>query len=165
MMGASFIRSCILVLAAGLAGSPAFALQSGGVEVGDLETGSVIGQSFKALDVDLSLTAMNVGGKNAWYPPTSVLSLSREGTGARGGRPVVIQVTNKLASDYTFHLAADSSQSGPWSLNTTVVLKPGETKYIGIPISDLTYVTTNNVLRYLNPSDPQGLGGQLLILR
>lgn len=164
-MGTSLIRACFLVLLLVILCTPAFALQSGGVEIGDLETGSVIGQPFKALDVDIALTAMEIGGKNSWYPPTSILSLGREGTGGRSGRPVLLQVTNKLASDYTFHLSADSAMAGPTSLNTTLVLKPGETKYIGIPISDLTYVTANNLLQYTNPSDPKGLGGQLLILR
>lgn len=164
-MGASLIRASVLVFLLLLVGSPVFALQSGGVEIGDLETGSVIGQPFKALDVDMAFTAMNVGGKNTWYPPTAVLALTREGTGARGGRPILLQVTNKLASDYTFSLSADSAFAAPTSLNTSLTLKPGETKYIGIPISDLTYVTANNLLRYMNPADPTGLGGQLLILR
>ncbi len=38
--------------------SAAFALQAGGVEIGDLETGSVVGQSFKELDVDAQLFAI-----------------------------------------------------------------------------------------------------------
>ncbi len=41
--------------------SAAFALQAGGVEVGDLETGSVVGQSFKELDVDAQLFAIEIG--------------------------------------------------------------------------------------------------------
>ncbi|MCA9470548.1 MAG: hypothetical protein MRJ96_10190 [Nitrospirales bacterium] len=148
-----------------LGGVPsALALQSGGVEIGDLETGSVVGQPFAELDVDLSLTAANVAGSDGWYPPTSVLNLTRSGTGGRAGRPVLIKVTNKLQKDYTFHLSADSSHAGPWSMEAKVHLKPGETKYIGIPTSDLTYVTANNVLNYSNPEsgDPKG---QLIILR
>ena len=41
--------------------SAAFALQAGGVEIGDLETGSVVGQSFKELDVDAPLFAIEIG--------------------------------------------------------------------------------------------------------
>ncbi|MCA9453379.1 MAG: hypothetical protein KC584_12250, partial [Nitrospira sp.] len=63
--------------------SGAFALQSGGVEIGDLETGSVVGQPFTKLDVDLEFTAMEIGGKKVWYPPTSILSLVSSATGGR----------------------------------------------------------------------------------
>ena len=145
--------------------SSALALQSGGVEIGDLATGSVVGQPFKELDVDLDFSAVSIAGKNAWYPPTAVLNLVAEGTGGRAGRPVLLKVTNTLKKDYTFHLSADSAFAGPTSMTVKVTLKPGETKYIGIPISDLTYVTANNVLNYKNPSSNGDLVGQLLILR
>ena len=145
--------------------SSALALQSGGVEIGDLATGSVVGQPFKELDVDLTFTALSIAGKNSWYPPTAVLNLVAEGTGGRAGRPVLLKVTNTLKKDYTFHLSADSAFAGPTSMTIKLTLKPGETKYIGIPTSDLTYVTANNVLNYSNPSANGDLGGQLLILR
>ncbi|WP_443147695.1 hypothetical protein [Nitrospira sp.] len=165
MMRGSVIFSGFLLFGLLCVGSPVFALQSGGVEIGDLETGSVTGQPFKRLDVDLAFTAMQISGKNAWYPPTAILSLVAGGTGGRAGRPVLFQVTNTLSTDYTFHLSADSAMAGPTSLNTTLVLKPGETKYIGIPTSDLTYVTANNLLIYGNPADKGGLSGQLLVIR
>ena len=41
--------------------SAALAHQAGGVEVGDLETGSVVGQPFKELDVDAELFAIEIG--------------------------------------------------------------------------------------------------------
>ena len=158
----SVLLSAVLV---GAGSSAAFALQSGGVEIGDLETGSVVGQPFSALDVDLEFTAMEVGGKKVWYPPTSILSLSREGTGSRGGRPVLLKVTNTMDKEHGFELSADSKMAGPTSMHIQLVLKPGETKYIGIPISDLTYVTSNNVLNYKCQLHSAHLGGQLLILR
>lgn len=165
MMRTSFFILCLGVsLIFGLTSST-FALQSGGVEIGDLDTGSVVGQPFKELDVDIALTAMKVGSKQGWYPPTAVLNLVAQGTGGRTGRPVLLQVTNTLGSDYTFHLSADSAFAGPTSMTAKVTLKPGETKYIGIPTSDLTYVTANNVLNYTNPSASGDLTGQLLILR
>lgn len=143
----------------------ALALQSGGVEIGDLESGSVVGQPFKALDVDLSFTAMEVGGKKAWYPPTAILNLTNEGTGARAGRPVLLKVTNSLNTEFGFDLSADSAFAAPTSMHVKITLKPGETKYIGIPISDLTYVTASNTLKYHDASQ-NGVGsGQLLILR
>ena len=74
----------------------AYALQSGGVEIGDLETGSVVGQPFKELDVDVTLNALeNVGGKKVWYPATSILNLR-----GRAGRPVVIKVTNNTSGEH-----------------------------------------------------------------
>lgn len=145
--------------------SAALALQSGGVEVGDLATGSVVGQPFKELPVDLEFTAMMVGGKKAWYPPTSVLNLGIGGTGGRAGRPVVLKVTNKLNSEFGFFLSADSAFAAPTSLKVKVSLKPGQTQYIGIPTSDLTYVTASGLLKYHSHMDHGSLGGQLLILK
>ena len=43
--------------------SASYALQAGGVEIGDLETGSVVGQSFKELDVDASSYSRSRSGK------------------------------------------------------------------------------------------------------
>lgn len=153
----------LFLMAAG--SSVALALQSGGVEIGDLETGSVVGQPFNALDVDLSFIAMEIGGKKVWYPPTAILNLSKEGTGARAGRPVLLKVTNNLDGDHGFDLSADSAFAAPTSMHIKLVLKPGETKYIGIPISDLTYVTASNMLNYKCQLHAAHLGGQLLILR
>jgi len=158
----SVLLSSVLIAAGS---SAVFALQSGGVEIGDLETGSVVGQPFNKLDVDLEFTAMEVGGKKVWYPPTGILSLVAEGTGGRSGRPVLIKVTNSMDKEHGFDLSADSAFAGPTSMHIQVVLKPGETKYIGIPISDLTYVTANSLLRYKCQLHAAHLGGQLLILR
>lgn len=94
-----------------------FALQSGGVEIGDLETGSVIGQPFKTLDVDFTVTALCVGGQKAWYPPLIVLDLRTEGTGGRAGRPIVIRAINTLPIPQGLTLSADSAFAGPTSLN------------------------------------------------
>ena len=153
----------LVVVAAG--SSVAFALQSGGVEIGDLETGSVVGQPFKALDVDLELTAMLVGGKKVWYPPTSILDLTSGATGGRAGRPVLLKVTNNLDGEHGFDLSADSAFAGPTSMHIKITLQPGETKYIGIPTSDLTYVTANSLLDYKCQLHSAHVGGQLLILR
>lgn len=153
----------LVVVAAG--SSVAFALQSGGVEVGDLKTGSVVGQPFSALDVDLEFTALMIGGKKAWYPGTAVLDLRNSGTGGRAGRPVLIKVTNALDSEHGFDLSADSAFAGPTSMHVKITLKPGETKYIGIPTSDLTYVTAPGSLTYKCQLHPAHLGGKLLILK
>ncbi|MDH5585544.1 MAG: hypothetical protein OEZ05_02830 [Nitrospirota bacterium] len=157
----SVLLSAVLIAAGS---SSAWALQSGGVEIGDLETGSVVGQAFKALDVDLELNAMEIGGKKVWYPPTSILNLVSGATGGRAGRPVLLKVTNNMDKEHGFDLSADSAFAGPTSMHIKITLAPGETKYIGIPMSDLTYVTANNLLNYKCQLHAAHLGGQLLIL-
>lgn len=147
----------LVFVVAGATGS--YALQSGGVEIGDLETGSVVGQPFSELDVDVELFALeNVGGKKVWYPPTSILNLV-----GRAGRPVVIKVTNNTSGEHGFFLTADERFAGPTSMTAKLVLKAGETKYIGIPTSDLTYVTAGGLLVYKCHLHEAHLGGQLLI--
>jgi hypothetical protein len=157
----SVLLSAVLIAAGS---SVALALQSGGVEVGDLETGSVVGQPFKTLDVDLEFNAIEIGGKKVWYPPTSILNLVNVGTGARPLSPVLIKVTNNLKSEHGFNLSADSAYAAPTSMNIKIVLKPGETKYIGIPISDLSYVTANSILKYKCQLHGAHIGGTLMIL-
>jgi len=153
----------LVVVAAG--SSVAFALQSGGVEIGDLKTGSVVGQPFSKLDVDLEFTAVMIGGMKVWYPPTAILNLKPEGTGGRAMRPILLKVTNSLDGEHGFDLSADSAFAAPTSMHVKVVLKPGETKYIGIPVSDLTYVTASSNLEYKCQLHDAHKGGQLLILR
>ena len=143
----------------------ASALQSGGVEIGDLDTGSVVGQPFKELSVDVELIALCVGGQKAWYPPTSILDLQVQGTGGRPGHPVLIKLTNMLPLRVGFRLSADSAFAGPTLLNVGLTLNPGETKYIGIPISDLTYVTATGLIPYGSHIDHRMVGGQLLVFR
>ena len=158
----SVLLSAVLIAAGS---SVAWALQSGGVEIGDLETGSVVGQPFKALNVDLDFNILEVGGKKVIYPPTSVLNLVNSGTGGRDGRPVLIKVTNNLKTEHGFDLSADSAFAGPTSMHIKIVLKPGETKYIGVPLSDLTYVTAASTLKYKCQLHAGHLGGTLLILK
>lgn len=158
----SVLLSLIIVAAGSTA---ALALQSGGVEIGDLASGSVVGQPFTSLDVDLTFTAMMVGGKKVWYPPTSILDITAQGTGGRAGRPVLLKVTNTLDGEHGFDLNADSAFAAPTSMHVKITLKPGETKYIGIPLSDLTYVTASSNLNYKCQLHGAHLGGQLLILR
>jgi len=157
----SVLLSAVLIAAGS---SVALALQSGGVAYGDLETGSVSGIPFNKLDVDVDLYAINIGGKKVWYPPVSVLNLVAGATGGRAFRPVLIRVTNNMDSEHGFQLSADSAYAGPTSMQIKTTLKPGETKYIGIPISDLTYVTANNTLRYSCQLHKAHLGGTLMIL-
>jgi hypothetical protein len=149
-----------LVMSVSIFGSPAVAHQAGGVEVGDLETGSVVGQPFKELDVDLEIYATEVGALKVLYPPTSVLDLK-----VRPGAPVVIKVTNKSTTDRGFLLTADTTQAAPTVLKAQVVLKPGESKYIGVPLSDLMYATTGNTLTYRDPLNPKDASGKLVIIK
>ena len=141
--------------------STSFALQSGGVEIGDLETGSVVGQPFKEIPVDLTFYALeNVGGKSIWYPPFQLLTLA-----GRPGTPVLFKVTNETSAEHGFELSADARFQAPTSMHIKLVLKPGETKYIGIPTSDLTYVTAGGVLHYQCHLHAAHIGGQLQILK
>ena len=158
----SVLLSAVLVAAGS---SAAWALQSGGVAYGDLATGSVSGIAFNKLDVDLEYNIIETGGKKVIYPPTSVLNLQAGGTGGRAFRPVLIKITNNLKTEHGFTLSADSAFAGPTSMTIKTTVKPGETKYIGIPISDLTYVTASNTLKYSCQLHKAHLGGTLLILR
>ncbi len=158
----SFILSFMLVATGS---SVAFALQSGGAMIGDLETGSVVGQPFKSLDVDLEFTALKIGGKKTWYPGTSILDLRNQGTGGRRGQPILIKVTNALDGVHGFSFSADSAFAGPTSLQVKITLKPGETKYVGIPMSDLTYVTAPGNMRVKCHLHKAHLGSHLLILK
>ena len=139
--------------------SAAFALQAGGVEIGDLETGSVVGQPFKELEVDASFYAIEIGSMKTWYPPTTIIDFKN-----RAGAPVLLKVTNLSTAEHGFQLSAAVSQSAPTVLNTKVVLKPGETKYIGVPTSDLFYAA-GNVLEYRCHLHPAHVGGSLLMLK
>lgn len=56
----SVLLSAVLIA---VGSSSAWALQSGGVEIGDLESGSVVGQHFKNMDVDLEFNIIEIGGK------------------------------------------------------------------------------------------------------
>lgn len=136
-----------------------WALQSGGVEVGDLETGSVVGQAFKELPVDLDIYATEVGALKILYPPTSVLDMKN-----RPGTPVLVRVTNKSAVERGFHMTAAENQSAPTVLNVKIVLKPGETKFIGIPTSDLLYAAGSTFV-YRDQLNPKDVGGKLMLLK
>jgi len=144
--------------------SAALALQAGGVEVGDLETGSVVGLPFKSLEVDAELFALELGGEKTamkvWYPPTTVVDFK-----VRAGRPFLLKVTNNSTGEHGFFLSADQNAAAPTVLKAQVVLKPGESKYIGIPTSDLFYATQGNVLYYRCHLHPAHVGGRLLMIK
>jgi hypothetical protein len=136
-----------------------YALQAGGVETGDLETGSVVGQPFKELTVDASFFALEIGDTKVWYPPVTVIDFK-----TRPGSPVLLKVTNKATAEHGFQLSAAVNQSAPTVLHTKIVLKPGETQYIGIPTSDLFYAA-GNALEYRCHLHPGHVGGKLLMLK
>ncbi len=159
-MGKTFIAVFfgLMMLMVGVNG--ALALQAGGVEIGDLETGSVVGQSFKELDVDASLYAIEVGNLKAWYPPNTIIDFK-----VRPGRPLVIKVTNNSTAEHGFQMTDAPNAFAPTVLKAEVVLKPGETKYIGIPTSDLFYATQGNTLTYRCHLHQAHVGGKLLMIK
>ncbi len=140
--------------------SAAFALQAGGVEIGDMETGSVVGQPFKELDVDGQLFAVEIGALKTWYPPVMVIDFK-----VRPGRPVLLKVTNNSTSEHGFQMTDAVNAGSPFVINAEVVLKPGETKVIGIPTSDLFYATQGNTLTYRCHLHPAHVGGKILMLK
>ena len=148
-----------LVLIAGGASS-SVAHHAGGVEVGDLDTGSVVGQPFKELPVDAEIQAIEIGNIKAWYPPTTVIDFK-----SRTGRPVVLKVTNNSTAEHGFFMTtADAAFEAPSVLKIKLVLKPGETKYIGIPTSDLFYATTGSTFIYNCHLHPAHVGGKFVAL-
>jgi len=143
--------------------SAAFAHQAGGVEIGDLATGSVVGIKFSELDVDVELFALELGGeggKKVWYPPTTVVDFK-----VRPGRPFLMKVTNNSKDEHGFFFSAEQNQAAPTVLRAKITLKPGESKYIGVPTSDLFYATTGNVLYYSCHLHPAHIGGRLVMLK
>ena len=140
--------------------SAAYALQAGGVEVGDWETGSVVGQPFKELEVDAQLFAIEIGNLKTWYPSVTVIDFK-----VRPGRPVLLKVTNNSAAEHGFEMTDASNAGAPTVMKAQVVLKPGETKYIGIPTSDMFYATQGNTLTYRCHLHPAHVGGKLLMLK
>ncbi|WP_447978180.1 hypothetical protein [Candidatus Nitrospira bockiana] len=148
----------LVIIAAGTV--PSFALQAGGVEVGDLETGSVVGQPFKELEVDAQLFSIEIGNMKTWYPPITVIDFK-----VRPGRPVVIKVTNNSSAEHGFQMTDATNAMAPSVLKAELVLKPGETKYIGIPTSDLFYGTQGNTLTYRCHLHPAHVGGKLLMIK
>lgn len=142
---------------AGVSGS--YALQAGGVEVGDLESGSVVGQPFKELSVDAAFYSIEIGNMKTWYPPMTVIDFR-----TRPGSPVLIKVTNNATAEHGFHLSSAVNQSAPTVLDTKLVLKPGETQYIGVPTSDLFYAS-GSVFEYRCHLHAGHVGGKLLMLK
>lgn len=141
-------------------GTPVLALQAGGVEVGDMETGSVAGQPFKELEVDVQLFAVDLGTVKSWYPPTTVIDFK-----VRPGRPLLIKVTNTTATERGFQMTDKLNEGSPFVMKAEIVLKPGETKYIGVPTSDLFYATQGNTIAYRDHLNPKQPGGKLIMIK
>jgi len=143
--------------------SPSLALQSGGVYVGGLETGSVIGQMFTRLNVHGTFTAKCVDGLKKWQSSISSLDLGSTTTGA----PVIFKVRNLLPFAQGLRLSVNSTFAGPFSLLGQLWVNPGQSMFISIPIigltTDLTFVTTAKVIRYDSQTDSAMLGGDLLV--
>ena len=153
----SLVFGLVLVMAGA---SAALALQAGGVEIGDLDTGSVVGQPFKELDVDAQLFAVEIGNLKTWYPPLTVIDFK-----VRPGRPVVLKVTNSSTAEHGFEMTDATNAGAPTVMKAQVVLKPGETKYIGVPTSDMFYATQGNTLTYRCHLHPAHLGGKILMIK
>src|SRR4249920_3933193 len=104
MLGVFF--GLIMVIAGA---SATLAHQAGGVEIGDLETGSVVGQSFKELDVDAQLFAIEIGTLKTWYPPITIIDFK-----VRPGRPVLLKVTNNATAEHGFQMTDAVNAGSPF---------------------------------------------------
>ena len=96
----------------GVSGS--YALQAGGVETGDLETGTVVGQPFKELTVDAAFYSIDIGNMKTWYPPTTVIDFK-----TRPGAPVLIKVAGvgaEVAVELVDDRAPRAGGQHPWRI-------------------------------------------------
>jgi len=135
-----------------LMNSPLLALQSGGVEVGDLEP-------------DLELEANCEGGLKAWTPSLTTLDLedSLQTTTIR------IKVTNHLPLAQGIRFSADQAFIGPATIiiNIENIVNPGESKIIYVPIqgfiSKLTFSGQPRVITFISHTDQIMEGGKITI--
>jgi len=131
-MGKTMLGAFFGLVMVGAGASAAFASQAGGVEIGDLETGSVVGQLFKELDVDAQLFAIEIGNLKTWYPPVTIIDFK-----VRPGRPVLLKVTNNATADHGFEMTDATNAGTPTVMKAQVVLKPGETKSFRLPFDEI----------------------------
>ena len=104
--------------------------------------------------------AVEIGNMKAWYPPVTVIDFK-----VRPGRPVVLKVTNNSTAEHGFQMT-DADQCRLTVCDEgQVVLKPGETKYIGVPTSDMFYATQGIRLTYRCHLHPAHVGGKILMLK
>ena len=108
----------------------------------------------------MQLYAVELGGLKAWYPPTTVIDFK-----VRPGRPLLIKVTNTTAIERGFRMTDKLNEGSPFVMKAEVVLKPGETKYIGVPSSDLFYATQGNTIAYRDHLNPKQPGGKLIMIK
>ncbi len=104
--------------------------------------------------------AVEIGNMKAWYPPVTVIDFK-----VRPGRPVVLKVTNSSTAEHGFQMTDAANSGSPFVMRAEVVLKPGETKYIGVPTSDMFYATQGNTLTYRCHLHPAHVGGKILMIK
>ncbi len=136
-MGKTMLGAFFGLVMVGAGASAAFALQAGGVEI-----------------------AIEIGNLKTWYPPVTIIDFK-----VRPGRPVLLKVTNNATADHGFEMTDATNAGAPTVMKAQVVLKPGETKYIGIPTSDMFYATQGNTLTYRCHLHPGHVGGKILMLK
>ena len=119
-MGKTMLGAFFGLVMVGAGASAAFALQAGGVEIGDLETGSVVGQSFKELDVDAQLFAIEIGTLKTWYPPVTIIDFK-----VRPGRPVLLKVTNNATAEHGFEMTDATNAGSPTVMKARSCVEAG----------------------------------------
>ena len=108
----------------------------------------------------LQAGGVEIGNMKAWYPPVTVIDFK-----VRPGRPVVLKVTNNSSSEHGFQMTDPVNAASPFVMKAEVVLKPGETKYIGVPTSDMFNATQGNTLTYRCHLHPAHVGGKLVMIK
>jgi hypothetical protein len=76
----------------------------------------------------------------------------------------LLKVTNNSAGERGFQMTDATNAGSPFVLKAQVVLKPGETKYIGIPTSDLLYAAGSTFV-YRDQLNPKDAGGKLMLMK
>ena len=131
MMTKKILISFTLGIVIGLFHLPVvLALQSGGEEVviGDLKTGQILGKSFQDLILAFSFEAKEAYGVSGWTPAGVYADLLL----GKKREAFLIKLKNSLKHDFHFKLSLHPNCG---FFVADIRLKPGETKYLGTPVS------------------------------
>lgn len=141
--------------------SYAYSEQVSGIEVAGSDAASIVGQPFAAIETDAEIHLVDAGGgKTLWYPPNTIVDIKD-----RKQLPVILKVTNNSSSTHNFFLSEDPRFSAPAAFKVSLELKPGETKFIGIPPGDITHLTSGSALTFKSDLESGQIDGQLTFVQ
>lgn len=67
--------------------------------------------------------------------------------------------------DREFLMTVPDASSVPTALKAELVLKPGESRFIGVPLSDLLYATSGSTFMYKDQLHAKEPGSTLLLIK